>query len=235
MTLGHLILRYSHITAGMVGLASGAIAMAVRKGATTHVVAGRVFTISMLVMAAAGASIAYFITPVRGNALGGMLAFYLVLTAWVTAWRRPRMSGRLEWIGMAMGAAVAVTGSFWGAMAQQLPHGALDGYPALMYFVFAGIAALGSGLDLRFIMRGGLAGAARTTRHLWRECVAMFIATGSFFIGQSRFFPLSIRESGVLRLPVIAVVVCFAYWMARVRIWPVLRRLRVRRLAGERA
>jgi uncharacterized membrane protein len=226
MTAAHLILRYIHITAGTFSLVSGTVAMVARKGAPTHELAGRVFGASMLVMATAGGSIAYFINPVRGNALGGMLAFYLVLTGWTAAWRRPSIFGRLEAVGLVIGTFVAGTGFVWGSIAQHSSRGMLDGYPAAMYYIFAGVASLGIVLDIRLMVRGRLQGAARRTRHLWRMCVAMFIATGSFFIGQAKFFPTPIRESGVLPIPVIAVVLYLVFWLVKVRVLPLLRRLR---------
>ena len=49
-------MRYSpiliaHICAGTIGLVSGTAAMSFRKGSTRHVLAGKVFVASMLVMA----------------------------------------------------------------------------------------------------------------------------------------------------------------------------------------
>ncbi len=75
-------------------------------------------------------------------------------------------------------------------------------------------------------MRGGLAGAQRLTRHLWRMCVAMFMATASFFLGQAKLFPPGVRQSGVLALPVLLVIGALVYWLVRVRLWPRLRRTR---------
>ena len=233
MTLVHTVLRYTHITSGLVGLTSGAIAMMVRKGSRMHTWVGRVFVISMLAMAAAGGSIAYFINPVRGNALGGMLTFYLVLTGWLTAWRRPGRIGSMETVGAVAGGFVASVGFLWAAVARTTEQGTLDGYPWMMYSVFASVALMACLLDVRLIARGGITVAARTTRHLWRMCAAMFVATGSFFIGQAKFFPAPIRESGILPLPVIAVVVALVYWLLRIRILPRLRAFRLRRMGAE--
>ena len=57
MTITHLILRYVHITGGMVALISGAAAMSFSKGARLHRISGKVFVGPMLVMAAAGVTI----------------------------------------------------------------------------------------------------------------------------------------------------------------------------------
>ena len=38
-----------------------------------------------------------------------------------------------------------------------------------------------------------ISGAQRITRHLWQMCVALFIAAASFFLGQAKVFPASVR------------------------------------------
>jgi len=37
----------------------------------------------------------------------------------------------------------------------------------------------------RMLVRGGVLGAKRIARHLWRMCFGLFIAAGSFFLGPS--------------------------------------------------
>ena len=226
MTTTHLLLRSVHISMGMVGLVSGATAMIVRKGSPLHRKAGTVFFGSMLIMAAAGALMAAFIKPSMGNVMGGVLTFYLVLTGWATVWRRAGQAGGFEVGAALLGLATATAGIFWGMKAASSPTHRLDGYPPALYFIFGGLALMATSLDVRMIAHGGLAGAGRTTRHLWRMCVAMFIATASFFIGQAKFFPAPVRASGVHFIPVVLVIAALLYWMVRVRVWPLLRRLR---------
>jgi hypothetical protein len=220
----HLLLRTAHIAGGMAGLLTGAAAMVLRKGSRAHAIAGTAFVVAMLTMSASGATIALFITPVMGNVMGGLLTFYLVLTGWATAWRPPRETGRLEWGAALLGLATAVTGATCGLAAARSPLHRLDGYPPALYFAFGGVALLATLGDGWTIARGGLAGVSRTTRHLWRMCTAMLIATLSFFIGQAKLFPPGVRASGVLRVPVLLVLGALLYWLVRVRIWPRLRR-----------
>ena len=233
MTIPHLILRYAHISMGLVGLLSGALAMTARKGSTLHRRSGNLFLVSMLVMSATGAIIAAVITPSKGNVMGGTLAFYLVCTAWLTVARAPQVTGRVEIAAALLGLAVAAAGAGFGMQALASPTGLNDGYPATLYFVFGSVAALGAMLDVLVIRRGGLAGTARTTRHLWRMCLAMFIATSSFFLGQAQLFPVAVRKSGLLPLPTVLVLGALVFWLVRVRIWPAIRR--VRSLGQERA
>lgn len=64
----------------------------------------------------------------------------------------------------------------------------------------------------------GLQGTKRLARHLWRMCFAMFIATGSFFLGQMQVFPKAIRNPALLSIPVIASLLIMFFWLWRVRI-----------------
>jgi uncharacterized membrane protein len=224
VTTAHLALRSVHIVMGLTALISGAAAMTFRKGSRLHRQAGNVFFVAMLIMAASGAWIAAIITPNGGNVMGGALAFYLTLTAWATVWRPPRETGWLEIGAALLGLATASVGLVFGLRAVQSPRGLFYGYPPALYFIFASVALLGTALDVRMIVRGGLAGAARLTRHLWRMCIALFIATSSFFLGQAKLFPGTVRRSGVLTVPVLLVVGAFVYWLIRIRLLPWIRR-----------
>jgi uncharacterized membrane protein len=235
MTTTHLVLRYTHISMAMLGLVSGTAAMTLRKGSPLHRQAGNVFFISMLTMASAGATIAAFIVPVGANVMGGLMAFYLTATAWVTVWRKPGEIGRLEIALALLGLATALTGITFGIMAANSPSGTLHKFPFQGYFVFGGAALLGTALDLRMILRGGFSGTARLTRHLSRMCFAFFMATGSFFLGQAKLFPAEVRESGVLRIAGFLPLGLMIYWLIRTRVWPLLRRIQARRLASIRS
>lgn len=231
MTTVHLVLRYAHISMAMVGLVSGAAAMTFHKGSPLHRQAGNAFFISMLTMSAAGASIAAFIVPVAANVMGGLMAFYLTATAWVTVWRKPGETGRLEIALALLGLATAVAGITFGIQAANSPSGKLDGFPFQGYFVFAGGALLGTALDVRMIFRGGFAGASRLTRHLSRMCFALFMATGSFFLGQAKLFPTEVRESGLLSIPAFLPFALLLYWLIRIRVVPLIRKFRAPRVA----
>jgi hypothetical protein len=50
---------------------------------------------------------------------------------------------------------------------------------------------MGAAGDIRMLTRGGIAGRERITRHLWRMSFGLYIATGSFFLGQQQVSPLS--------------------------------------------
>ena len=79
--------------------------------------------------------------------------------------------------------------------------------------MFGIVGLLGGLLDARLLWAGGIQGAHRLARHLWRMCFAMWIATASFFLGQARFFPEPIRKSGLLAIPVLLVAGLMFYWL----------------------
>jgi hypothetical protein len=52
--------------------------------------------------------------------------------------------------------------------------------------------------------------------HLWRMCAALFIATGSFFLGPVRRIPEPLRNPGFRLIPFL-VLATMAYWLWRYR------------------
>lgn len=226
MTATHLVLRYGHIAMGALSLLAGAGAMMLRKGSRPHVIAGDTFVVAMLLMAGTGTIMSIAIVPVMGNVMGGLLTMYMVITAWATAWRPPRQVGVHEYLGMALGLAIGIAGIAFGLEAAARTPQRLHMYPAMFYYIFGGIALLGAALDARMIAYGGFQGSQRTARHLSRMCLAMYMATMSFFIGQAKLMPLWIRELRLNLIPVLLVVGALIFWLVKIRLLPVLTRMR---------
>jgi hypothetical protein len=67
------------------------------------------------------------------------------------------------------------------------------------------------------LTRGGIAGRPRIMRHLWRMCFGLFIATGSFFLGQQQVFPAFLRGSIFLTVLAVLPLPLMIYWLFRVR------------------
>ena len=88
-----------HISAGMVGILSGTAAMSFRKGPARHAQAGKVFVIAMLTMAASAVYLA-LMKHQPNNVGGGILTFYLVGTAWLTARRRDGETSIFDWAAL---------------------------------------------------------------------------------------------------------------------------------------
>ena len=216
------VLLWIHIASGMTALASGALAAAARKGGRVHGSAGTWFAASMLLLGATAAILEPFRTP-PGSPVGGIIVCYFVATAWATARRRDGRPARFEKIACVFalaGAALVAWGGFRGATT---PAGAGP------VFAFAGMCLLAGLGDLNFILRGRLSAAQRLSRHLWRMCVAFFIATGSFFLGQQDVMPAAVRGSPLLFVPALAPFALMLFWLVRVRFPKAVARLKLNR------
>jgi hypothetical protein len=203
---------FLHVIGGLLGLTSGAVALSTQKGGWLHRRSGIVFVYAMLVMSTSGAVMAALIGE-RISVMAGMLTFYLVLTSLLTVRHRGLES---RWIDVVatmlsivfalivglLSLAVAVTGDMDGTT----PLGFLFGTVALL-------AALG---DIRMLMSQRMEWSQRIARHLWRICFALWIATASFFLGQSDEFPEALRIMPLLCTPVLLVMLLMAYWLVRV-------------------
>ncbi len=205
-----------HISAGTVGLVSGATAMSFRKGSRPHRMAGNVFFIAMLTMSAVGAYLA-FMKSQAGNVFGGVLTFYLVATAWVTARRREGKTGIFDYAALLFALAVGTGIVARGIEALRSPSGMKDGVPAVMYFVLGSVALSGAAGDIRMLVRGGIFGAHRIARHLWRMCFGLFIASASIFIARPHIFPELFQRTHVLLLAGVFPLILMIFWMIRVR------------------
>jgi hypothetical protein len=87
-----------------------------------------------------------------------------------------------------------------------------------MHFFMGTVMLLAAAGDVRMLVRGGVFGVQRITRHLWRMCFGLFIATGSFFLGQgSKVFPAFVLKSNVLFIPAILPLILLIFWLIRIR------------------
>ena len=195
-----------HIIAGVIGLVAGAIALSARKGAKLHRKGGMIFVYAMMIVAITGTVMGALISEMAA-VIPGMITFYLVLTSWLTV-RRPALNS--HWIhfgAMLLGLTVSIASFSYGLIA--------DGQPTVLYFIFGAVALLATLGDVRMMARG-IQGAPRIARHLWRMCMALFLAAISLFIGQAQVFPELLRNSGLLPVPVLLVLFVMFYWLVRV-------------------
>jgi len=206
-----------HVSAGIVGILSGTAAMSFRKGSPRHALAGKVFVISMLTMAVSAVYLAV-LKHQNNNVGGGVLTFYLVATAWVTAKRRDGETSIFDWVALLVPLWAGIGGWINGLEAVHSPTGSKYGVPAGMHFFLGSVMLLAAAGDVRMLLRGGVFGAQRIVRHLWRMCFGLFIATGSFFLGQgSKVFPAFILKTNVLFIPAILPLILLIFWLFRVR------------------
>jgi hypothetical protein len=211
-----------HITGGTVGLLSGAAAMTFRKGSRGHGLAGSVFVVSMLTMSGAGTILATMKSEVS-NICGGVMTFYMVTTAWLTARRHTGRPGLLDWGAMLFAAGVGIGMYTLGARVAMGLSGA-NGVPLPMYFIMGSIALLAAAGDLRMLLRGGVVAVARIVRHLWRMCFALFVATGSIFLARPHLFPAVLRDTHVIFVLGILPLPLLIFWLIRVRFTEMFRK-----------
>src|SRR5215472_16793999 len=216
-----------HICGGLVGLLSGAAAMAFRKGSRLHGIAGRVFVVSMLTMSAAGVTLAMMKSQ-PGNILGGALTFYLVATAWMTARGVTPGTSFFDWGALLMVWAVAVANVTLGTVAALSPSGMVFDYPSGPYFFLGTVAVLATGGYVRMLRRKGISGSERIASHLWRMCFALFIASSSLFLARQRLFPEFMRKSGTLVFLSFLPLILMIYWLIRVRFVDAFKRIFIR-------
>ena len=196
-----------HVLAGTIAIVAGFIALYSVKGLKLHRKSGMVFVCVMLVMALSGTVMAFGHPGTALNVPAGLVTAYLVLTGLATVRpqsRRFDQAAMIAAFAMGTGALVfATSGRVRGGMA----------YPLVMFALVALFAGEG---DRRMIRAGGIKGAARLRRHLWRMCTALFIAAGSFFLGPVRRIPEPLRIPALRLIPIV-VLLTMAYWLWRYR------------------
>lgn len=218
-----------HIVAGLTAIVTGYVAIAALKGTRLHRRSGMIFVYAMLLLGSTGAVMAVLKSQ-PANIVGGIVALYMAATGALTFRRR---DGERSWIDAA--SLFAALGIAWfsarlGLEATRSATHAINGVPAAPLFVFTGVALLAAAGDLRTIATGGLRGRQLLARHLWRMSFALFIATGSFFIGQAKVIPKPVRIFPLLAVPAFLPLLLLLYWL--VRVW--LSRRPLRRTTGAR-
>lgn len=207
-----------HFAAGLVSIVAGTIALSVTKGSQLHKQSGLAFTWAMVVLGLTAVGIgAYENRP--SQVVAGLIAAYLVLSAMTTVKPFPGIGRRFDVAMMILAFAFAALNLYVGVLEWLDPAVKVVGRPRVVPPLIGGsvilLAAIG---DLRAIRPGGLQGSRRLARHLWRMCFALFVATGSFFLGQMKFVPEPVRLMPLLLVLAFAPIVFLFYWMWRVRI-----------------
>lgn len=218
-----------HICGGTLGLLSGTAAISFRKGSPRHILAGKAFVASMLIMAL-GAVYLGIVKHQPSNISGGMFTFYLIGTAWLTARRRDGETGWLDWVALLIPLALGILS--WLSGINVLRRGATsqDGVPVGMTFFMGSVMLLAAAGDIRMLVRRGVLGAKRIARHLWRMCFGLFIAAGSFFLGPSnrplrllsavgigQHLSPALFSTGLYLILTILPLIVLIFWLVRVR------------------
>ncbi len=218
-----------HICAGSLGLLSGTAAMSFRKGSPRHVLAGKVFVASMLTMGAFAAYLA-IVRHQPNNIGGGILTVYLIGTAWLTARRRDGETSRIDWVALLIPLAIGLLNWMTGVKVLRGGASSLNGVPVGMIFFMGSVCLLAAAGDVRMLVRGGVAGVKRISRHLWRMCFGLFIASGSFFFGGSnrplrllstvglgKYLSPALFNTTLYLVLTILPLILLIFWLVRVR------------------
>jgi hypothetical protein len=207
-----------HFGGGLVSIIAGTIALSVAKGGRLHKQSGLIFTWAMVVLGLTAAGIGLY-EKIPSQVFAGLFAAYLVFSAMTTVKPLPGIGRRVDIALMVLAFASAVAGLYGGVTEWLDPTVEVVGRPRVVPPLVIGtvilLAAIG---DLRAIRAGGLRGSRRLARHLWRMCFGLFIATGSFFLGQMNFVPAPMRIVPLLLVLAFAPILFLVYWMWRVRI-----------------
>jgi uncharacterized membrane protein len=214
-----------HIAGGTVGLLAGVVAVFAAKGARLHRAAGTVFVVAMIVMAAFADYLAVAMPDQIANLFGGTFAIYLVATAWLTVRRKEGTVGVAEkvaaavvlclflpFVVLSVELATGLTPSFRSAVP-------LKGPVAIAFYAFTFFIALAAVGDFRMLWAGGITGARRIGRHLWRMCLGLAMAAGSAFTnGLPRLLPHGVHlPLPLLFVPQLIVLALLIFWSLRVR------------------
>jgi len=213
-----------HVGAGTISLASGTVAAFARKGGFFHRKAGKMFVASMLVMALFAAYLAVAIPDQIVNVFISTLAVYLVGSAWMTVRRAEGTPGLGDKIAMVV--ALGLWAPF-AILSFQLATGMtplfksaipFEGPVLVAIYSFTVILTLALVGDARVVLSGGISGAPRIVRHLWRMCFGLTLATGSAFTnGFARLLPGPYHVPIYFHLPKLLPLGLLAFWFIRVQ------------------
>ena len=206
----------AHVFTGTVAITAGATALIARKGAQIHVRGGTLFVVAMGLSSLLGAVLGlmdaanFYITF-----HAGVLGVTLILSSWLTV---RAQTGRLS----ALTAAVSLINLLnaaglllLGMLATGADSGRILGFAASSYFVLFAMAAFAAGGDVSLFFRKTLSRTHRIARHLWRICLSFFITAGSAFTGPgAEIFPEAVRQSGLLSLPELLILLALLFWLA---------------------
>lgn len=213
-----------HIIAGSVAILSGMTVIFLRKGSSSHHKIGDVFFYTMVLMSSSATYLAY-LEPSWTSLITGLLTFYLVVTAKLAIRNKIGQTSFLEMAGFVYIVLVFCLGLWFSFETLTLREVSGKAFNGLDYFLFfhTGVSALCIVLDLIMIINGGAYGRHRLARHLGRMIYALWIATGSFFLGQQQFFPAELQGGLLLASPVILVICAMVFWLIKVMIWSRLK------------
>jgi hypothetical protein len=178
----------------------------------------------MLVMAIFAAWLAVAVPGQIVNLFIATFTFYLVATAWMTVRRKESAIGLPEKIAMCV--AIVLCAPF-AILAFQLAVGLppffksavpFKGPVLIALYVFTLVIAIAALADVKMVLAGGITGAPRIARHLWRMCLGLTMAAGSAFTnGLPRLLPGPMHVTPIFFLPQFVPLGLLIFSLIRVR------------------
>ena len=114
-----------------------------------------------------------------------------------------------------LGGAAAAASLLLAFQANASAKGLINGKGAPLFLITAGLASFAVMLDLRTLQLAELSCRGRLGRHIWRMCTALFLGTGSFFLGQQKVMPTWMQGSPLLFALALAPLVIMLIWLVR--------------------
>lgn len=204
-----------HIAAGSLAILAAGLAIAAPKGRYLHIAAGRTFLVTMLLTSLTGAGLGFWQAQTHLiTGFAGVLSGYLVITGWRAA--KGKIRTGVEWAAMLVILSNTALLVLAGAYALGEAGGRAFGFPAEDYFFLAGMSGLAGAADLAWLLRRPAGQRSRIARHLWRMCLAFFMAAGSLFTGPgAAVFPAPAQASGLLVLPELVILIALVAFLVR--------------------
>ncbi len=214
------ILMGAHGVVGAGIVLAGILALASRKGSRFHRQCGKIFVLLLglmaLVIAASAIAPAHHLISTLGMIFTA-LTCYLILTSWAIVATPAASLGRFARIGPVIALSIASAALFLGWQAQTGQLVLDNDIPVSAYFGFAGLAFLAACADISVVLRGGISGAQRLFRHLWRMCFSLYFSVATIFTGPgSILFPDNIRGTWPLLLPENVILLVSLYFSVQI-------------------
>jgi hypothetical protein len=198
-----------HFPTGTVALLAAIAALYYVKGSSRHIRAGRIFIVSMLIMLFSG-GVAGWIKKSPDDVLMAAMIIYTVFTAWLTVHRRAGETGIMEYLALTY-----LLGWLFVTLAIDTTWELVR--DPNFYVIMPLFAALFAAGDVYNLLLGGLTGAQRLARHIWRVCFSLIWAAMAFGDKIIKLMHSSIEEMPhVLYGPALFVLCLMFYWLYRV-------------------
>ncbi len=205
------LLLVVHIICGGVGLATGAVALMLKKGSARHVRYGLIMWYTMLAMAVSGIFLS-FLTEIWVLLLTALMTIYMLFTGRNAL---TRLSGKVNlevklWAGFNLLCFAVATAAGLSIIGAGDPSGGRFLGLAADSFIFAL-------LDWRLIARGEAVGVDRVIDHLWRIIGALLFGCFALFLFNPQAFPEWFIDMRFNLVPITIIFGVLIYWVVTLK------------------